>query len=236
MTKPREATAMGYREVRDTVLERIRSGPWPSGTLIPAEADLALEFGVSRATVNRALQELSAKGYIERRRKGGTRVRPRPERAAKFAIPLIREEIEAMGAAYGYKLISRSIETGPAETCKHLGVPKTSKLLHLTCLHSADSLPLQFEDRWINPSTLPEVLQADLTTLGPNEWLVARVPFTDVDMEIGAENPSGPIARLLRSPKNAPSLTIRRTTWLGEKSVTHVTFYFRSGYCLRTNY
>ena len=231
-----KTTGLGFRDVRDVVLQRIRSGPWLPGTLIPAESALAIEFCVSRATVSRALQELSAKGYLERRRKGGTRVRSRPERAAKFSIPLIREEVEALGFAYAYRLIARKIETAPPEICKHLAVAKSTRLLHLTCIHGADAAPFQAEDRWINMATLPDVGKADFSDVGPNEWLVKRVPFTEVDMEISAATPPKPIALLLGQAATMPSLLIQRTTWLGDHSVTHVRLYFKSGYNLQTNY
>ena len=61
---------------------------------MPGEVDLAEEFGCARATVNRAMRELADEGFIDRKRKAGTRIKSSPTRHAKFAIPLIRDEIE----------------------------------------------------------------------------------------------------------------------------------------------
>jgi GntR family histidine utilization transcriptional repressor len=44
----------GWEEIRDSVRERIRVREWPPGALIPAEERLAADYGVARATVNRA--------------------------------------------------------------------------------------------------------------------------------------------------------------------------------------
>ena len=54
---------MGWEGVRDEVLRRIRVREWVPGAVIPGEEALAVEFGVARATVNRALRELAEAGY-----------------------------------------------------------------------------------------------------------------------------------------------------------------------------
>ena len=59
----------GWEAIRAEVLTRIRRRDWPPGALIPGEEALAQEFGVARATVNRALSELARAGVLERRRR-----------------------------------------------------------------------------------------------------------------------------------------------------------------------
>ncbi len=49
----------GFQDIRDEVIERIQTRVWPQGSLLPTEVELAAEFGVARATVNRALRELA---------------------------------------------------------------------------------------------------------------------------------------------------------------------------------
>ena len=63
-----------WQAVADEVLARIRRRDWAPGDLIPNEVDLAGEMGCARTTVNRALRHLAEAGYLERRRKAGTRV------------------------------------------------------------------------------------------------------------------------------------------------------------------
>jgi GntR family histidine utilization transcriptional repressor len=89
----------GWEDIRAEVLRRIRAREWHPGAQIPTEEDLAAEFGVARATVNRALRELATAGVLERRRKAGTRVAALPVRKATLDIPVIRQEIEARGQA-----------------------------------------------------------------------------------------------------------------------------------------
>ncbi|MEZ5893747.1 MAG: GntR family transcriptional regulator [Parvularculaceae bacterium] len=96
-----------HHAIREAICERISSGEWALGALMPGEADFADEYDCARATVNRALQSLAEDGLIERKRRAGTRVKEMPVRRAKFEIPVIRHEVEATGAAYRPHLIRR---------------------------------------------------------------------------------------------------------------------------------
>lgn len=68
------APAAKHRHVFETVRDRIQSGDYQPGDRIPSEATLIEEFGVSRPTVARALQELERRGLVNRRRGAGTYV------------------------------------------------------------------------------------------------------------------------------------------------------------------
>ena len=85
---------LSYRDISGEIVRRIAERVWEPGALIPGEQALSAEFGCSRATVNRALQDLARAGVLERRRKAGTRVSLNPVREARFVIPLVRQEIE----------------------------------------------------------------------------------------------------------------------------------------------
>lgn len=228
--------ASAYRRVKDDILQRIRSKVWPPGGLLPSEIDLAEEFSVARGTVNRAMRELTEQGYLERKRKGGTRVRPSPLRAARFEIPLVRTEIEKLGATYAYRLLVREEEAGPRAVRKILGVTPGAKLLHLLCLHLADGKPFQLEERWIQLAVLPAARHVDFTQTGPNEWLVNTVPYTDVEIRIGAIAASPDVARLLHTNEAEALLMTTRTTWHRGKALTHVRLCFRARYELVTRY
>jgi GntR family transcriptional regulator len=72
-TEPRDAKPL-YGRVHDTLVERIRSGAWRPGQLIPNEFEVAAEFGVSQGTARKALDVLAAEGLVVRRQGKGTYV------------------------------------------------------------------------------------------------------------------------------------------------------------------
>ncbi|MEZ5732970.1 MAG: GntR family transcriptional regulator [Paracoccaceae bacterium] len=231
---PTEPTT--YREVKAAILTRITSGDWGPGTLLPGEVDLAQSFGVARATVNRAMRELSEEGFLDRRRKAGTRVRASPLRAARFEIPIVRAEIEATGAAYRYALLEREVLRAPDWLRGRLGVLKGAKVLHLMCLHSAGGAPYQLEDRWINLGALPEAERADFTESGPNEWLISAVPFSEVEISFLATAAEGAVAGYLGMDEGEPVFTAERTTWWNGAAITHVRLSFCRGHRMTTRY
>jgi hypothetical protein len=69
------------------LLERITDGTFPPMALLPTQRELVNEFGVSRDTVQRALRELSVRGYVESRQGSGTRVVRRPQGDERLAGP-----------------------------------------------------------------------------------------------------------------------------------------------------
>jgi DNA-binding FadR family transcriptional regulator len=56
---------------------RALEGELAAGTVLPNEAVLGMEFGVSRTALREAIKVLESKGLVEVRRKTGTRIRPR---------------------------------------------------------------------------------------------------------------------------------------------------------------
>lgn len=61
-----------YEEIAILLKNRILEGEYPFGKAMPTEHCLMREFGVSRVTIRRALQELVDAGLVDRRRKRGT--------------------------------------------------------------------------------------------------------------------------------------------------------------------
>lgn len=61
-----------YARVRERLLERIRSGAWKPGQLIPNEFEIAAEFGVSQGTARKAISELASEGLVVRQQGRGT--------------------------------------------------------------------------------------------------------------------------------------------------------------------
>jgi GntR family transcriptional regulator len=63
-----------YVQVEAILNERIVSGSWRSGQVLPAEPELAAELGVSAGTLRRALAGLERRHLIQRRQGRGTYV------------------------------------------------------------------------------------------------------------------------------------------------------------------
>ncbi|SNT73043.1 GntR family transcriptional regulator, histidine utilization repressor [Paracoccus seriniphilus] len=202
-----------WQSVRAEVLRRIRSREWPPGELIPTEQQLAVQLGCARATVNRALRELADNGIIERRRKVGTRVTATPSRRTTLEMSVIRDEIEAMGAEYGYRLTSFSRSYPTEEAMRALQVSSTDELLIIKANYTADGEPHCCEAVWLNPRTLPPLTREELEDQPAHDWLARNVPLTQGRFCILAEGATGDCATNLGVAAGTPVLTIERINW-----------------------
>ena len=81
-------------QVIDGVGRQIIGGQYEPGDLLPKEAELTDQFGVSRTSVREAMRVLAAKGLVDIRQKVGTRVR-QPESWNVFDSDILRWHTEA---------------------------------------------------------------------------------------------------------------------------------------------
>lgn len=63
-----------YQQIINYCVDRIQSGDWLIGQQLPAQRQLAKQFGVNRSTISKAIAELLADGVLTTAFGGGTRV------------------------------------------------------------------------------------------------------------------------------------------------------------------
>lgn len=236
MTTPAPTDKTSYREVMAEILARITNGPWGPGTLLPNEVELAEEFSVSRTTMNRALREVSDMGFLDRKRKAGTRVRMAPIRQARFEMPVIRSEIETTGADYSYRLVSQDTIAAPDWLRARMKLGPRAKVVHVICLHFASGEVFQLENRYINVQALPQASAQDFAKVTPNEWLLATVPFSEVEISFLATAADDLCVRHLDHSAGDPVFCIQRATWWQNAAITFVSLSHRRDYRMTTRY
>ena len=202
----------GWESIRAEVLRRIRARDWLPGGLIPGEEALAVEFGVARATVNRALRDLAEAGVVTRKKRAGTRVSQLPVRRPRLEIPVIRQDVEARGLGYGFEVLADRVEHAPVPVSARLGLPEGVWLRYLETLHLAGGRPYVFEIRWLNPAVLPEPA-LDFGRLSVNEWLVTHVSLVSGDISFSAEAAGGREAKVLGVAAGTALFVAERTTF-----------------------
>ncbi|UOR15820.1 UTRA domain-containing protein [Qipengyuania aquimaris] len=221
-------TAVTHSSIREDIRKRIVAGEWGLGEQMPGEIDLASEYGCSRTTMNRALRALADEGMIERKRKGGTRVRPLPLPKAQLRIPIIREQVEARGLDYSSKVIHRKRLSAKSQT----HIPPGTDCIYLESLHMAGSEPFAYEKRWVNLAAVSEFEHVDLSEISANEWLVRTVPFSRGNVALAASNADAAVAEMLNVPCGNAVFTMQRNTWLESAAITAATLFFPPEYRL----
>ncbi len=95
------------RELR----RRIAFGYWQPGDRLPPEVDLALELGVSRATLNKALKRLDNQGFFLAKRGSGRVVTSPRKRSRTGIISIVLSDLYYYDKPSGTKLFRSMQET-----------------------------------------------------------------------------------------------------------------------------
>lgn len=215
-----------WQAIRADVLARIRSGEWPPGELIPTEQELAVEMGCARATVNRALRELASSGIIHRRRKVGTRVASTPSCRTTLSLPVMRDEIETLGAKYNYMMCEIEMRTGTENVKAALQADSDDVLMLIKSRYMSDDNAYCCEAIWLNPKVIdlpdPEVFKTE----PPQEWLSRNLPVQQTRFSILADEASGVYAQNLGLEDGTPVLAIERVNSLDAVPVSFARQYY----------
>lgn len=95
----------GYRmrglqgQVIDALGQAIVGGRYKPGEILPREAELIKEYGVSRTSIREAMKVLAAKGLVEIRQRVGTTVRPQEMWSAFDSDLLAWHHAQGLGAS-----------------------------------------------------------------------------------------------------------------------------------------
>jgi GntR family transcriptional regulator, histidine utilization repressor len=207
-----QTPAPPYARVKLFLKDALEQGRWPPGTLMPSEAELVARFGVSRMTVTRALRELQAEGLVERVQGLGTFAAPLHRVASTLTIRDLNEEIVARGHRHQARVQFAREERAVGGLAEQLGIGAGAPVFHSLIVHLENGVPLQCEDRFVNPACAPDYLSVDFTHITPTHYLLQVAPLWEAQYSIEASAPTAQEAALLDVAANEPCLVIVRRT------------------------
>ncbi len=214
-----------YLQVKHFVLQQISAGALRAGQRVPSENQLVRELNVSRMTANRALRELAAHGVLVRVAGVGTFVAEQRVHSHPLEVRNISDEIRGRGHEHSAKVVTVGSMSASRELADRCGVSPGARLDHSLLVHFEDGVPLQVEDRYVNPTVVPGYLRNDFTRVTPHQILMQSAPLQRAEHTVRAVLPDGRIRRLLRLDRSDACLLIRRRTWSDERIVTVADLY-----------
>jgi GntR family transcriptional regulator, histidine utilization repressor len=142
-----------YEQVKAWIRGHIASGQWRPGDPVPSEAALMQRFGVSRMTVNRAMNELAGEGLVNRVQGSGTRVAQLHRISSRLVIRDIHEEVAERGHLHTSRVLRLAKVKAHAELARGMGLRTGAAVFHTVLIHMENGVPIQYEERWVNPAT-----------------------------------------------------------------------------------
>jgi GntR family histidine utilization transcriptional repressor len=204
-----------YEQVKSYIKQRIGSGEWRPGDPVPSEVALMQQFGISRMTVNRALRELAGEGLVTRVQGSGTTVAHLHRISSRLTIRDIHEEVAERGHVHTTRVLHTAREKAGSELARSLGVRAGTAVFHSVLVHMENGVPIQYEDRYVNPAAAPRYLETDFAQTSPTLHLLQHAPLTEASYSIEACLPTVEEARELDIKRSEPCLAMKRRTVSG---------------------
>jgi len=212
-----------YLSIKRLILYKINSGEWAANSRIPSEKEMSDLFKVSRMTVNRALRELSHQGALVRHQGLGTFVAETKQESALMSVKNIADEIKSReDHQHRTEVLLLEKQPATADLALALGLKRRQFVFHSLLLHFDNDIPVQLEDRHVNPLVAPGYLGEDFTAITPHAYLSAVAPLTQGEHVVEAVRPTAREAAWLATLPDEPCLQLLRRTWSNETVVTRV--------------
>jgi GntR family histidine utilization transcriptional repressor len=93
-------------------------------------------------------------------------------------------------------------------------------VFHTLIVHLENGVPLQCEDRYVNPACSPRYLDADFTSTTPTQVLFETTALWRAQYTIEAANATADEARLLGIGAREPCLIVTRRTFTRDAVIT----------------
>ena len=196
-----------YQIIADDLRERIRTGGFTAGRLLPSEANLSEEFSVSRVTVRRALEQLRESGLIDSQQGLGWFVAGDPVRQPLGELDTLEQQLADSGAVSTRQVLDFAFIDAPARVAEVL---QEARVLEVRRLNLADGEPFARVTVWCPEGLASRFSRHDVEAKPFYELLDAKVK--GAEQTIGASAASPADAELLNVPPGSPVLVCERIT------------------------
>jgi DNA-binding GntR family transcriptional regulator len=152
-----------HAKIRGDLERAIRSGELPPGASVPTERELAERYGVSRATVQRAVTDMAQAGLVIRRRRAGTMVAPGAAANLLRFTDLLSHGPEVSGVL---RVLGAGVVPAEDTGLELPGIGPKQAVIHLQRIKDDDQgVPAALESTVIPFDVAPRLLQEDLGPL-----------------------------------------------------------------------
>ncbi len=201
-----------YHQIYLILHDKIVSGAFAPNDLVPGEQELMRQFGVSRITARRALDELAAGGLVVRERGRGTRVLAHaPIDPVRTGVEGLVENLLEMGLKTEVRLCDFGYVPASPDVAQALGVAAGSIVQHAVRTRAVKGQPFSYLTTWVPEDIGNTYSKRDLAAQ-PLLALLERsgVRIGSADQTISATLADPEVAPALEVEIGSPLLRIRR--------------------------
>lgn len=221
-----------YRQLLQLLRQQILAGQFAPGTRLPTEEELGQQYGLSRGTVRKAIEQLSAEGFVYTEQGSGTYVSATPPHATPFRLAECPSR-----SAVTYRVITQEVIPAAMAVAQRLSLSLGEPVIHIKRLRldAEHGGAVGFSERFLPQSFCPDLLDENLTQQSIHDILVNRsdLPLLRAVVEIEAQILDNEDAALLGVPPATPAMVVSRTTYTApHRPAVWYRAVYRDTYCL----
>jgi GntR family transcriptional regulator len=212
-----------WGQVHRHLRHRLENREFGVGVRLPSETVLAQDYGVSRATIRKAISTLAEEGFLDRRRGAGTFVVDREDRVA-CDVDLLRpwrEQLLAGGHAARSRLIRFRPRTPlPPELRELVHLRDSDELDHGLHVQEVDGMPIAVTESWIPARTDAQGWTARLADPVLAHGLIRPSSAAGPQVELLNTYPDAPLVEVVtysRLRESGNLVELARTRWLASR-------------------
>lgn len=202
-----------YRQIVVILTNRMNAGALRPGDAVPGEAAVCAEFGVSRITARRALNELAAMGRVVRERGKGTRVLPFERAPAPMTASIdgLLENVGHMGRTTTVQVLDTRYLTATADVAEALELQEGATVQRAVRVRALGGAPMSYLVT-IVPEDIGRRIEGKDLSQTPLLLLLeeAGVPVAAATQSISATVADAEVARALSVPAGSPLIEVNR--------------------------
>ena len=198
-----------YHQIQDYIKKRIQTQKYPPDSYLPSENEFCVQFGTTRTTVRKALDELLKEGFIAKEHGKGSKVLERGKYLGLLSI-------KGFSGSTDYKVLTKVTEEPKiVEWDPVIGFPlsedeKSSKCVYFQRVRYIDNKPVVLENNWyalnaLEPIRSEEFVEGSFFKTLSQEYLIE---IMGAEQELRSVPASGDIAKKLGIAVGAPILHI----------------------------
>lgn len=203
-----------YFQLYSLLKSCILDGTFQFGMRLPTEKELSDEFGISRITAKRSLDELAAEGLVERRRGKGThityRYKPQPVHAPLVAM---LQEIESMALNSLAVVLDCDHLQPPQSIRDEFGLSGGETVLYLARVRKRNDQRFGFYTSWTVGVEKPKDPKIFEKTPRLRYFRDNGLEITHVKQTLSAVAASEESANALGVPEGSPLLSLTRRSY-----------------------
>jgi DNA-binding GntR family transcriptional regulator len=198
-----------YYQVAQQIESAINEGHLSPGDRLDNEISLAEQFGLSRPTMRRAIQELVDKGLLVRKRGVGTQV-VHGQVSRPVELTSLYDDLAGHHQAPRTDVLTNEVIGAADEVAAKLAVKPGTDVLHLRRLRYAHDEPLAIMENFL-PEDLIGIGDMDLVGRGLYQLMRSKgVNIRVAKQKIGARTGAPEECTLLGEKRGSPVLTMER--------------------------